>query len=230
MRAIAIPTERLRNRSAPVITDPNITAYIHSLDKEGSGPLEDLRAFAEKKNVPIIRREMESFLKILLTLKQPGSILEIGAGIGFSSVFFALNTAQSCTVTTIENSEERIRLCRKNIESFGMNGRITLLEGDAAEIIRNLTGPFDFIFLDGPKAQYIRMLSGLLSLLESGGILLADNVFQEGHLIESRYITPRRQRTIHERMREYVWEVKHTDELETAVITIGDGVALSIKK
>ena len=107
---------------------------------------------------------------------------------------------------------------------------IELLEADAVSEIGKLTDTYDLIFLDGPKAQYIVMLPQLLQLLKEGGVLLADNVLQDGDLIDSRYVTPRRQRTIHERMREFIWAVMHRDNLESTVLTIGDGVTLSIKK
>ena len=213
-----------------MLIDPNITSYIHSLERGNPRQLEELRAFAEKEGVPIIRREMESFIRVLFELKKPERILEIGAGVGYSSIFFAFNTPAGCSITTIENFDERVRQCGENIKAFSLEDRIKLISGDASEVLKEFTGPYDFIFLDAAKAQYITMLPDILRLLEPGGVLLADNILQEGHLIESRYITPRRQRTIHERMREFVWEVKHSPELESAVITIGDGVTLSVKK
>ena len=213
-----------------MIVDPNITSYIYSLEKDNPAPLEALRTFAEETGVPVIRREMESFIKVLLRLCKPGSILEIGSGIGYSAIFFAMNTPEDCHITTIENFEERVIQCRENISGSGFKDRITLIDGDAAEILKDMHEPADMIFLDAAKAQYITMLPDILRLMKTGSVLLADNILQDGHLTDSRYITPRRQRTIHERMREFVRAVKNTDELETSLITIGDGVALSVKK
>ena len=138
---------------------------------------------------------------------------------------------------TIENYPPRIEEAQRNIESFRQMRpddakplSLEVLEADAVTAIDALKETFDLIFLDGPKAQYIVMLPQLLNLLKDGGILLADNVLQEGELIDSRYVTPRRQRTIHERMRDYVWEVMHRSDLESTLLTIGDGVTLSVKK
>ena len=130
-------------------------------------------------------------------------------------------------ITTIENYEPRLKEARRILKE---HDNIFLIEADAAEAIKTLEGPYDLIFLDAAKGQYIVMLPDLLRMLPPGGILLADNVLQDGELIRSRYITPRRQRTIHSRMREFIWEVKHSDELDTSLITIGDGVILSVKK
>lgn len=213
-----------------MIVDQNITTYIHSLECEPDTELEQLRLQAEEKGVPIIRRETESFMKVLLEICRPESILEIGTAIGYSAIFMAKNTDVICHITTVENFEERITKAASNITGSGMNERITLIGKDAAEVLPELEGPFDLIFLDAAKGQYISFLPDLLRLLPQGGILLADNVLQDGELVRSRYATPRRQRTIHDRMREFIWQIKHTDELETSLLTVGDGLTLSIRK
>ena len=220
-----------------MVTNERITAYLHSLDKDAKPFFDALRKHAEAEDVPIIRREMESFLRMILLIHQPEQILEIGTGIAYSTLFFADNCGSVRKIVTIENYQPRIEEARQNIESFlQMRPKdadplsIDLLEADATTAIHALNETFDFIFLDGPKAQYIGMLPQLLKLLKEGGILLADNVLQEGDLIDSRYVTPRRQRTIHERMRDYVWDVMHRDDLESTLLTIGDGVTLSVKK
>jgi len=218
-----------------MIIDERLTSYIHSLDANSTPFFDELRKYAQVNDVPIIRREMESFIRVLLKLKSPKSLLEIGSGIAYSTLFFADNSDSIKKITTIENYPPRIEKAKESIKSyFNQNGErrveINLIEQDAALVVRNIQEKYDFIFLDGAKAQYITMLPDLVRILEPGGILLADNVLQEGELIESRYITTRRQRTIHERMREFIYEVKHNDLLDTTIITIGDGVTLSIKK
>ena len=209
-----------------MIIDPNITTYLYSIEPEGPAYLERLREHAEQEQVPVIRREMEPFMRVLLAMAQPDHILEIGTGIGYSALFMS-SCVKQAKITTIENYEPRLKEARKNLQEYDT---ITLIEEDAAETVKKLQGPFDFIFLDAAKAQYVVMLPDLLRLLPKGGILLADNVLQDGELIRSRYVTPRRQRTIHSRMREFIWEVKHSPELETSLVTIGDGVVLSVKK
>jgi len=211
-----------------MIVDERITTYIHSVERDNPEFLETLRKDAEKNEVPIIRREMESFIRVLLELSQPEKILEIGTAIGYSSIFMAEYSKAS--ITTIENYEPRIKEAVKNISLSGKEDRIKLVTGDAVEIIKGLDGEFDLIFLDGPKGQYIEMLPDLLRLTKTRGIILADNVLVDGDIVQSRFAVSRRQRTIHERMREFIYEVKHNEMLETSLITIGDGVTLSVKK
>lgn len=211
-----------------MIVSENITTYIHSLEKEPKEPFASLRDFAVKNDVPIIRREMESFIRVLLSLKNPSNILEIGAGIAYSALIMS-NAAKDAQITTIENYAPRVEEAKKNIEKWG-EGKIALIDADAAEVLPDLDGPYDFIFLDAAKGQYITFLPELIRLLPKGGILLADNVLQDGDLVMPRFSTRRRNRTIHDRMREFVRAVKHSDELETSLVTIGDGVTLSIKK
>ena len=208
-----------------MIVDQNITTYIHSLDLDAPAYLTELREYARVNDVPIIRQEMESFMKVLLKMAEPKRILEIGTAIGYSALFMN-ECLEDVQIVTMENYEPRLQEARRNLKG---HDNITLVEGDAVQNIKNLEKGFDMIFLDAAKAQYIVMLPDLLRLLNDGGILLADNVLQDGELIRSRYITPRRQRTIHSRMREFIWKVKHKPELTASVITIGDGVVLAYK-
>ena len=210
-----------------MIVDERLTTYIRSLERGNAPFLEELRVYAKENDVPIIRRETESFIKVLLALKKPAKILEVGTAIGYSAIFMASCT--DCDIVTIENYEKRIIEAEKNIKAAAMRERIKLLKGDACKILKTLEGSFDMIFLDAAKGQYIEMLPDLLRLLVPEGILLADNVLQDGELVQSRFVTERRQRTIHERMREFLWEVKHNDMLETSVLTVGDGLSLSVK-
>ena len=131
---------------------------------------------------------------------------------------------------TIENYEKRIPIAKENFRRAGREDQITLLEGDAMEILKTLQETYDFIFMDAAKAQYIHYLPEVLRLLKKGGILVTDNVLQDGDVIESRFVVERRNRTIHSRMREYLYELKHHELLQTSIIPLGDGVALSVKK
>ncbi len=220
-----------------MIANEHVTKYLHSLETDNDPFFEELREYAKEHDVPIIRREMESFLRVLLRLTHAERILEIGTGIAYSASFMAFHADRVRSIDTIENYPPRIEKAKDVIGKFqeklkesGREAEIRLIEGDAAKEIQKLEGSYDLIFLDGPKAQYLSMLPELLRLLKTGGVLLADNVLQEGELVKSRYVTPRRDRTIHERMREFVYEVKHHPQLTTSVITIGDGVTLSIKQ
>lgn len=212
-----------------MIVDERFAAYINSLESDNKEYLDELEAYAKKTDVPIIRKEMQSLLKTLLVMSKPKQILEVGTAIGFSALLMA-EAAPGAQITTIEKYEKRIPLARANFEKYGKSPQITLLEGDAAEILKELTGSYDFIFMDAAKGQYIHFLPDVLRLLKEGGVLLSDNILQDGDIIESRFAITKRNRTIHARMREYLYVLKHHEQLETAILPLGDGVALSVKK
>ena len=213
-----------------MIVDERIVTFINSLDTKNSEILEKIESEARAADVPIIRREMQSFLKILLMLKKPARVLEVGAAVGFSALLMSEYVPEECRITTIENYEKRIPIARENFRRAGKEEQIDLIEGDAAEVLKKLIGSYDFIFMDAAKVQYIHYLPDILRLLPPGGCLVSDNVMQDGDVIESRFAVERRNRTIHARMREYLYELKHNDELTTSIIPLGDGVAVSIKK
>ena len=173
---------------------------------------------------------MQSFLKTLLLIKKPMRILEVGTAVGFSALLMSEYAPEGCRITTIENYEKRIPIARENFRRAGKEEQIALIEGDAAEVMKKLEGPFDFIFMDAAKGQYIHYLPEALRLLPEGGVLVSDNVMQDGEVIESRFAVERRNRTIHARMREYLYELKHNDALVTSIIPLGDGVAVSVKQ
>ena len=190
----------------------------------------DLEMDALKDQVPVIRRETQSLLKVLLTIKMPSRILEVGTAVGFSALLMSTYAPENCRITTIENYDKRIPIARENFKKAGKEEQITLLEGDAREILKTLEGPFDFIFMDAAKGQYIHFLPDILRLLVKGGILISDNVLQDGDIIQSHFAVERRNRTIYKRMREYLGTLKNSSELETAILPLGDGVALSVRK
>lgn len=213
-----------------MIVEERLVAYLHSLETENSEILEQIEKEALDTYVPIIRKEMQSFLKVLLRMKQPKHILEVGTAVGFSAILMSEYVSKECKITTIENYEKRIPIARENFKRAGKEEQITLIEGDAFEVLKTLEGPYDFIFMDAAKGQYIAYLPEVMRILSPGGILVSDNVLQNGEIIESRFAVERRDRTIHSRMREYLYTLKHHPELETSIIPLGDGVALSIKK
>lgn len=213
-----------------MITDERITSYIHSLAGNDSPICMQIEREALADRVPIIRKEMGSFLKTVLAQKHPKNILEVGAAVGYSSILMSENIDENAKITTIESYDKRIIKARENIKRAGKENVITLLEGDAGQILKTLSGSYDLIFMDAAKAQYIVILPEILRLLSSGGILITDNVLQEGDLVQSRFAVCRRDRTIHSRMREYLYEVTHNDELVTSVIPLGDGITFSVKK
>ncbi len=212
-----------------MVTDERITTFLHSLETENSEMLETIEKEALDTFVPIIRKEMQSFLAVLLQMKKPMRILEVGTAVGFSALLMSEYAPEGSHITTIEKYEPRIPIARENFKRAGKENQITLIEGDALEVLRGLEEKFDFIFMDAAKAQYIYYMPEVLRLLEKDGVLVSDNVLQEGDIIESRFAVERRNRTIHSRMREYLYELKHHPLLTTSIIPLGDGVAISIK-
>lgn len=213
-----------------MITDERITAYINSLDS-GDGELcDEIAGEAAASFVPIIKRETAALLKTMVALKQPKHILEVGTAVGYSALLMARIMPKDAHITTIEKFEKRIPVAKTNFKKAQQEDRITLLEGDAGEILADLSGSFDFIFMDAAKGQYINWLPDIIRLLAPGGLLMSDNVLQDGTIVESRYAVERRDRTIHVRMREYLYTLKNSEALETTILPIGDGVALSVLK
>jgi len=210
--------------------DERTVTFINSLDSGNTPFLDRLEEEAVKAGIPIIRPDTQSFMKFLLALHRPMRILEVGCAIGFSALLMSAYAPAGCHITTIENYEKRIPVARENIRRAGKEADITLLEGDAQEILPTLSGMYDFIFMDAAKGQYLSFLPEALRLLRPGGVMVSDNVLQDGDILESRYAVARRNRTIHSRMREYLYEIKHHPELVTAIVPVGDGVAVSVKK
>jgi len=214
------------------MTDERMLTFIHSFDREKPDYLNELEQYSLKTNVPIIRPQMQSLLRLLITWGKPMRILEVGTAIGFSALLMSEYAPKGCHITTIEKYEKRIPIAKENFIKYGKEKDITLLEGDAAQILSGLSddGAYDMIFMDAAKGQYIRFLPDILRLLAPNGILVSDNVLQEGELIESKYAVTRRNRTIHNRMREYLYALTHTDELETMILPIADGITLSVRR
>ena len=213
-----------------MIIDERMAAFIDALDKGNTPFLDEIERSAREMQVPVIRKPMQSLMKFLLEFSKPKSILEVGTAVGFSALLMSEYAPEDCHITTIEKYEKRIPVARENFRRAGRESRISLLEGDAVEILKTLKGSYDLIFMDAAKAQYIHFLPDILRLLSSGGLLVSDNVLQDGDIIESRFAVTRRNRTIHARMREYLYELKHHPQLETVILPVGDGVALSVKK
>jgi len=207
-----------------------LISYINSLDP-GHGELCDRIAREARANhVPIIRTETAAYLKTTVMALKPKRILEVGTAVGYSALLMAQAMPEDAHITTIEKFEPRIPLARSHFKMAGKDSCITLLEGDAEEILKQLPGTYDFIFMDAAKGQYIHWLPQILKLLEPGGVLISDNVLQDGDILESRFAVERRNRTIHSRMREYLYSLKHMEELETSIIPIGDGVTFSVRR
>jgi len=212
-----------------MIVNKRIEDYINTLNKELPKQLLDIEKEALKDYVPIIKKPTQNIIRFIITKNKPKSILEVGTAVGFSSLLMSEFMPDNAHITTIEKMPSRIKKAKENIKKCKKEDKITVLEGDATDILCNLDGRYDIIFLDAAKGQYINFLEDIIKRLNKGGILISDNVLQDGDVAESRYGVTRRNRTIHSRMREYLYMITHMEELETVVLPIGDGVTISTK-
>ncbi len=212
-----------------MIVNERYTTYLNSLYPQLSPVLQEIQKEAISTYVPIIRPETVNLLQVLIKMNQPKKILEVGAAVGFSANLMAEAAGDEVAITTIENYEPRIPIAKANFERCGNENRITLLEGDAQDILPTLNDKFDFIFMDAAKGQYINFWPEIKRLIADDGVIVTDNVLQDGDIIESRYAITRRNRTIHKRMRDYLYELTHDEDFSTTILPLGDGVSISVK-
>ncbi|WP_314056717.1 O-methyltransferase [Shuttleworthella satelles] len=206
-----------------------LNGYLSSLYPDLAADLAAVEKRALADHVPVIRRDTQQYLRALLALRRPDEILEVGTAVGFSASFMATYNPVSCRITTIENYQPRISAARENFRRMGLEEEITLLEGDARDVLPELKGPYDLIFMDAAKGQYINYWPQLIRLSGPGSVIVTDNVLQEGDIIESHFAVTRRNRTIHKRMREYLWELTHDGRFVTDILNVGDGLSVSVR-
>jgi predicted O-methyltransferase YrrM len=211
------------------ITYDYIRDYLQAIEKTDDEVIEDIKKYAIKNNVPIIKTEMKQLLEVLLCVHKPKTILEIGTAIGYSSIIMSKYIGDDGKITTIERNEQMYKIACSNIKRIGKDNNITIINKDAKNALEELDGKYDMIFMDAAKGQYLTFLPHCLRLLKTGGILVSDNVLQDGFVAKSRFSVPRRQRTIHQRMREYLWQLNHMEELKTSILPISDGATISYK-
>ena len=211
-----------------MITNPKVLEYLDIISPVNSKVIEEIRAEAKRNYIPIIKRDTENFLKFVLKMQNPGSILEIGCAVGYSAAVMLENS--DADIVTVEKMPERVEEAKRNIKYADFESRASILEGDAGEILKSLADngeKFDFIFMDAAKAQYIMWLPIVKELLKEAGMIFSDNCLQEGDLLESSSAIRKRDKTIHKRMREYIYLLLHDETLESWIFSIGDGVLLS---
>ncbi len=213
-----------------MIVNNRIEEYICSLDEEIPKYLQDIEKEALANGVPIIKKPTQNLIRFIIRHANVKNVLEVGTAVGFSSIFMTEYMGEDSKVTTIENMESRIVKAHENIKKSGKESQINVIEGDAIIELSKVEGSFDMIFIDAAKGQYNNYFNDIISKLKKGGILVSDNVLQDGDIINSRYAVTRRNRTIHSRMREYLYMITHNEEVDTIILPIGDGVTISIKK
>lgn len=212
-----------------MINSERMTTFLNSFYRPLTPFLENLAEEASGNGVPIIRKDVQNFIRVFLQEKKPEAILEIGTAVGFSAILMAAYTPENTKITTVEDWEPRIPIAHENFRKSGFEDRITLIRGDGGEVMKGLQGPYDFIFMDAAKGQYLNFLPEVTRLLPIGGILISDNCLQDGDLLESHYIVERRNRTIYRRMRDYLFALTHSDDFETTILPIGDGLTVSVR-
>ena len=210
------------------IVDNLVEDYIRTTLQDKEGLLRELEIYAQENNVPIVHKEVSELLKVLLKVQKPKRILEVGCAIGYSSILFATVLDKDVEIITVERNEKMIEKAKENIKRAGMKNNITILEGDAEEILPNVEGTFDMIFLDAAKGQYKLFYDMIIDKLKVDGLLISDNILYKGMVAHDDYVI-RRKKTIVKRMRNYLDYISHCDYLDTSLIPIGDGVALSYK-
>lgn len=216
-----------------MVSKERAEGYFESLFTDLPAELSALESAALAEEVPIIRKESQNVLRFFLEMKEPSRVLEVGTAVGFSALFMRY-FAPGAKIDTIEKVEMRLARARENLKSEIDAGNIRLLEGDADDILKELAvkeeGSYDLIFMDAAKAQYMNFLPSVMKCLKKGGLLISDNILHDGDILESRYAVERRDRTIHARMREYLYEITHREDLYTMLLTEGDGMSVSVKK
>lgn len=211
------------------IVYPYITEFLRAEIPERSGILKELEDYAEKNSVPIVQPETAKLLETLMCLKRPARILEVGCAIGYSAILMANYLAECGSITTLEWDAETAEIARKNIEKAGLSDKITVICNDAKEVLPTLTGEYDVIFLDGPKAHYIYMLNDCIRLLKKGGMIISDNILYKGMVADDEHVI-RRKITIVKRLRRFISAQMQRNELETVILPVGDGVTVAVKK
>lgn len=208
------------------LVEDYIAEYIENMLTDCPGKLGELQRKAYEEGLPIIPKDVVKLLGFILSIKKPKAILEIGMAVGFSASFMSQFLPEDGYIKTIDRYPVMIERARKNFKKFGLENKITILEGNANDILPDMEEQFDFVFMDAAKGQYITILPDVLRLTKKGGIIMADDILQEGRVAQEYTEIPRRQRTIHKRLNEFLYEITHNEKLRTTVLTVGDGVAL----
>ncbi|MDO4778645.1 MAG: O-methyltransferase [Tissierellia bacterium] len=209
-----------------------VTEYIDGLYKSNgkSKFIEELRDYGEEKNIPIIRRDVQEFIKTIIRIYKPKKILEIGTAIGFSSILFAKYTDDDADITTLEINEDMYNIAQNNIQKYGFENKIKVVLGDALETMKKLDGKdYDMVFIDAAKGQYIQYLNLVLPILSEKAIILSDNILYKGMIADENLVT-KRNKTIVKRIRKYLDLLLNSDDIHTSILPIGDGLAISYKE
>lgn len=206
--------------------EKNLEDYVINMLTDCEGELGELQRQSYELGLPIIPKDVVKLLGFVLGIHRPVKILEIGMAVGFSASYMCGFLPENGHITTIDRYPLMIEKAKANFKKLGVEDKITILEGDANDVLKTLDEKFDFVFMDAAKGQYINILPDVLRLLKTGGVIMADDILQDGRVAQGYDEVPKRQRTIHKRMNEFLHTITHRDDLRTSILTIGDGVAL----
>lgn len=208
----------------PVVKE-EIVEFLRQRQKQVTGSLKELENFARKENIPIIPHETVAYFRFLMETIQPKNILEIGTAIGFSALLMAQH-APNAKIKTIDRNPEMISFAKENFAKFDSRKQITLLEGDAVDILSTLTGTYDFVFMDSAKSKYIVFLPEILKHLEVGGVVVLDDVFQGGDIAKDIMEVRRGQRTIYRGLQRLFEATLDNPGLTASLVPLGDGILM----
>lgn len=211
------------------IVNDLVEDYIRNILKENKSLILEMEEYAKENSVPIIHKEVAELLRFILDIHKPKRILEIGCAIGYSSIFFATVLGGDVEIITTERNPVMLEKAYENIEKAGLKDKIKILVGDATETLKDLDGEFDMIFIDAAKGQYKMFYDMVTPQLRKGGIVISDNILYKGMIASDDFVV-RRKRTIVKRMREYLDYICSLEDVDTSILPVGDGVALSYKK
>ncbi len=212
-----------------MIVNYEIQDYIRNLSKFEDESLFQLEKYARENHVPIIEPEVARFIQMIIRLKKPARVLELGTAIGYSSII--MNKAnRNSTIVTVEKDPKMVNLAKKNIKTFGLEDSITVVESDALDYLTENKDEFDFIFIDAAKGQYLKYFKASEKLINKNGIILCDNVLFKGLVCDEEALTTRHKKmTIVRRLNSFLKYITNLEEFETSIIPIDDGVSISYK-
>lgn len=211
------------------ITYEYMEQYIRSLIKDHEGVLKELEDYGHNNSVPIIQKEVAKFLEFMIRIKKPLKILELGTAIGYSAILMNLSSEGKSFITTVERDHRMIELAQNNIEKYGFNDKINIIQGDCLEVLEKLDDRYDLIFMDAGKGHYNQFFPHCIRLLSEDGMIIADNVLFRG-MVATNELVQRRKITIVKRMRKYLEMVSDNEKFITSIIPMGDGIAITTRR
>ncbi|MFK8243087.1 MULTISPECIES: O-methyltransferase [unclassified Facklamia] len=213
----------------PVVMQ-ELVEYMRKAQLPFDGMLGEIEAFANERGIPVIPHETAKFIDFFCATVEPKSILEIGTAIGFSASLMAQHLQADGHLTTIDRYALMYDRAKENFEKMGFSDKVTLIEGDAADVLPTLEGSYDLIFMDSAKAKYIEFYPECMRLLKMGGVLIIDDIFQGGTILEDESERPKRVRKIHRKLNELLDTVLQDKNHRSCLVPLGDGILMVRKE